>query len=224
MRRSPLISVVVVLSASSTAFAQQVISPYSEEAQVVVPVAPAPVAPVQVAPPPGMPPQPMAPPPVPPPIVVPPPPGYYQPQAPQPYYYYPQQHAMPQYAQPYLPRTFHEEMQPRYSLMVAGLVVLGASWSINAASGYIADEWRLAVPVLGPFMETSQIYTGSGYEANRMVVGLLVFDGLIETAGAVMFIAGALTHHKVRVYDQPRVSVVPTAGPSTAGLAAFGRF
>ena len=59
-----------------------------------------------------------------------------------------------------------------------------------------------------------------------MLVGLLVFDGLIETAGAVMLVAGAITHHKVRVYDSPRVSVsvVPTAGPAGGGLAAFGHF
>ena len=62
------------------------------------------------------------------------------------------------------PRLFHEEMQPNYGLMVAGLVILGASWSINAASAYLADEWKLAVPVVGPFMETQNIYTGPGYD------------------------------------------------------------
>jgi hypothetical protein len=53
-----------------------------------------------------------------------------------------------------------------------------------------------------------------------------VFDGLIETAGAIMLVAGAITHHKVRIYDKPRmsVSVVPTAGPASGGLAAFGSF
>ncbi|HWE30209.1 MAG TPA: hypothetical protein VHB97_19520, partial [Polyangia bacterium] len=149
--------------------------------------------------------------------------GYYQQPYAQPYqppYYYQQQ-------QPCLlppPRLFHEEMQPNYGLMVAGLVIFGASWSINAASAYVANEWKLAVPVVGPFMETQNVNTGSGFDANRMLVGLLVFDGLIETAGAIMLVAGAITHHKVRIYDRPRVSVVPTAGPAGGGLAAFGRF
>ncbi|MGZ3406427.1 MAG: hypothetical protein ACXVAN_08305 [Polyangia bacterium] len=214
MRRSQLLLVAALLLAAPRAFAQQPMSPYVEQ-----PMSPYGDQPPQVAP---------QPPPVPPPLVAPPPPGYYQqpypPPQPQPYgqqqYYY--QQPQPMYAQP--PRLFHEEMQPNYGLMVAGLVIFGASWSINAASAYLADEWKLAVPIVGPFMETQNVYTGAGYDANRLLVGLLVFDGLIETAGAIMLVAGAITHHKVRVYDRPRVSVVPTAGPAGAGLAAFGRF
>jgi hypothetical protein len=203
MRRSHYLLVIAIIGFAPGAFAQEPLSPYGDE--------PAPV----VVPPP-MPPAP----PVPPPIVAPPPPqGYYQ----QPYYYNYSQPQAPVYVQPQA-RVFHEELRPNYGLMVAGLVILGSSWSINAASAYLADEWKLAVPLVGPFMETQNINTGSGYEANRMLVGLLVFDGLIECAGAIMLVAGAITHHRVRVYDQPRVSVVPTAGSSGAGLAAFGRF
>ena len=202
MRRSQLLLAALLTFVTSRAFAQEPMSPYGDEPAV------------QVAP---IPPQP-----VPPPVVVPPPPGgyYQQPYAqPQPYYYQQQPCPMPP------PRLFHEEMQPNYGLIVSGLVIFGVSWSINAATAYVADEWKLAVPIVGPFMETQNINTGSGYDANRMLVGLLVFDGLIETAGAIMLVAGAITRHKVRVYDRaPRVSVVPTAGPAGGGLAAFGRF
>ena len=208
MRRSHLLLTAALVMIGSSAFAQQPMSPYGDEPP---PSQVAPIPPMQVPPPPPA---------VPPPVVVPPPGGYYQqPYAQQPYPYYQQQ---PCPLPP--PRLFHEEMQPNYGLMVAGLVIFGASWSINAASAYVADEWKLAVPVVGPFMETQNVNTGPGYEANRMLVGLLVFDGLIETAGAVMLIAGAITHHKVRIYDRARVAVVPTAGPAGGGLAAFGRF
>jgi len=207
MRRSHILLIAASLLVGTSALAQQPMSPYGDEP---MPQQVEPIPPMQ---------------PVPPPVVVPPPGGYYQqPYAqpyPQPYYYQGQQPCpMPQ------PRLFHEEMQPNYGLMVAGLVIFGASWSINAASAYVADEWKLAVPVVGPFMETQNINTGGTYgDANRMLVGLLVFDGLIETAGAIMLIAGAITHHKVKVYDRaPRVSVVPTAGPAGGGLAAFGSF
>jgi hypothetical protein len=213
MRRSHnlLVALVLVLAAGR-AHAQQPMQPY-DEAQAQEPIAPYPEA--QSAPPVMIPP---APPAIPPPLVVPPPGPYYQ--QPQPYYY---QQPMT-FMQP--PRLFHEELQPNYGLMVAGMVILGASWSINAASAYAAGEWKLAVPVVGPFMETQNIYTGPGSEDNRFLVGLLVFDGLIETAGAVMLVAGALTHHRVKVYDRPNlsVSVVPTAGSASGGLAAFGRF
>jgi hypothetical protein len=205
MRRSHSLLVVVVLAVAPRAFAQQPMSPYGDEP----PPQAAPIPPQQL-------------PPVPPPLVA-PPPGYQQPYGQQQQYYYQYQQPQPMYSQP-PPRLFHEEMQPNYGLMVAGLVIFGASWSINAASAYLADEWKLAVPIIGPFMETQNVFTGAGYEANRMLVGLLVFDGLIETAGAIMLVAGAITHHKVRVYDHARVSVVPAVGPGFSGLAAVGRF
>jgi hypothetical protein len=148
---------------------------------------------------------------VPPPVVAPPPAPGYPPPQPQPYYYQP----------PPQMRPCHEELQPRYGLIIAGAAVLGASWSVNAAVAWMADEWRLAVPVVGPFMEITQVDTS--YDVtNRLLVGLLVFDGLIETAGAAMLLAGAVTHQRVRVYDKgtTQVSIVPTAN----GIAAFGRF
>lgn len=215
MRRSQTLLVAALLLVAPRAFAQQPMTPYGDERQPMSPYGAEP-APREVGP---IPMQTL--PPVPPPLVVPPPPpGYYQQQA-QPYYYqYPQ--PQPAYAQQ--PRLFHEEVQPNYGLMVAGLVIFGASWSINAASAYLADEWKLAVPIVGPFMETQNIYTGPGSDANRLLVGLLVFDGLIEATGAIMLVAGAITHHRVRVFDHPRVSVVPTVGPGSTGLVAFGRF
>lgn len=209
MRRSHILLLAAALVLVGTrAFAQQPLAPYGDEPAppMAAPIPPAPPAPAVVA--------------VPPPVVVPPPGGYYQaaPYPQQPYYYQ-------QQPCPVAPRTFHEEMQPNYGLMVSGLVIFGASWSVNAATAYVADEWKLAVPVIGPYMETQNVNTGDS-DADRMLVGLLVFDGLIETAGAVMLVAGAITHHKVRVYDSPRlsVSVVPTAGPASGGLAAFGTF
>ena len=213
MRRSYRLLVTLALVCGGTrAFAQQPMQPYEAAPPegVIQPYAgpPAVAAPPAVAVP--------APPPVPPPLVVPPPGGYYAPPAQPPIYYQP-------YAQQ--PRLFHEEMQPNYGLVVAGAVMLGASWSINAMTAYIADEWKLAVPVAGPFMEIANVHTGDS-DGDRMLGELLIFDGLIETAGAVMLVAGAVTHHKVRVYDKPglSVSVVPSASPAGGGLAAFGTF
>src|SRR5882672_7426094 len=120
MYRGRLIIGLIVVAIGPSAFAQGVIQPYSEPVMSPYGDEPAPPAAQQL-------------PPVPPPVVAPPPPGYQyqyqqpapgQPYAQQPYYYY-QTRPQP---------TFHEEMQPRYGLMVAGLVIFGASWSINAAS------------------------------------------------------------------------------------------
>lgn len=200
MHRTPLLVAATFVSMlARPALAQPVIAPYGDS----------PAAQAQPTPS-VLPPPPLMAPPVPPPIVV-PPPGYgYE--------------GQPMSFQ-LQPPGYREVEEPRYGLMIAGLVVLGASWSINAASAYFANEWKLAVPVVGPFLETQNVNTAPGHEYNRALVGLLVFDGLIETAGAVMLFAGALTHHLVRVYDRPaRVSFVPTAGRGGAGVAAFGHF
>jgi hypothetical protein len=203
MRHGRLVVVILVTLAAPAAFGQGVISPYTDDG----PPAPPQYAPPQYAP-------------VSPPLIAPPPPGCCPQPCAQSQYYAP--------ASPYCTLAppalgVHEEEQPRYGLMTAGIIVLGASWSINAATAYLANEWKLAVPVVGPFLETQNISTSSN-DANRMVVGLLVFDGLIETAGAAMFLAGAFTKHKVRVRDRMRVSFVPTAGRAAAGVAAYGSF
>jgi hypothetical protein len=179
--------------------AQELISPYDGPPQ--------PIQPQAVAPPPMVP---QPPPMVPPPILA-SPPVYYAPGYP--------------YAQP-CPLPYREVEQPRYGLIIAGSVLLGVSWSINAAVGYGTGEWRLEVPVLGPFLEAATIDTSRGHTDNRALVMLSVFDGLVETAGAAMLLTGALTHQRVRVYDRAgtQVTVVPTAIQSGGGLAAFGRF
>ena len=207
------LTVVVGLSSSSLpslARADDVIEPYPQTAP---PVTSAPVVaqPVPVVP---------APPP-------PPPPGYeYQQQYPQypqqPYYPPPSYYVQPAYVQQ-PPARFRTIEQPRYGLMTAGLVIFGVSWSVNAISGYMADEWRVAVPIVGPLMYAHNI-DNSGDFATRTAITFLVLDALVETAGAAMFLAGALTHHQVRIMEHAKVTVVPTAGFSSAGVAAFGRF
>jgi hypothetical protein len=183
---------ILTLALASTASAQSVISPYD------------PPPPVPARPPPPPPPQ-----------------GYYQ----QPYYYY--QSPQPYYYKQPAPRVVCEVERRNYGLLVAGLVIFGASYSINAAVAYGANEWKLAVPLVGPFLETANVDTSNSLSSseragNRMLVGMLVFDGLIQATGIAMAIAGAATKHRVRIYE--RVALVPNAGQKMAGLAAVGRF
>jgi hypothetical protein len=231
LRKLLVLALPMVMSLPSTANADEIMEPYpaapvapqAGTRPVVAPRAPvmvAPQAPVMMQP---MPAQPMVV--VPPPPPMPEPPPQYQ-ELPQQYYPPANYYAQPMYA-PSPPVHVRTIEQPRYGLMTAGLVILGASWSINAVSGYLANEWRLAVPVAGPFMYAGVINNSDDFGTKAAVMGL-VFDGLIETAGAAMFLAGALTHHQVRVLEHAKVTVVPTAGyafgAATPGLAAFGRF
>jgi hypothetical protein len=152
---------------------------------------------------------------------------YPQPQYPQQQYYPPPNYyAPPPLYAPTPPARFRTIEQPRYGLMIAGLVVFGASWSINALSGYVGGEWRLAVPIAGPLMLAHNLDTNDDF-GTRTAISFLVLDALVETAGAAMFLAGVLTHHQVRIMEHARITVVPTAGIAgigSTGVAAFGRF
>lgn len=219
MLRRLLLVVVSLSCLAPPARAEDVMEPYPAPA-------PTPAPPPVFSPPPVAAPQPMQPYdeagyPPPQPQYQPPPPS----QPPQYQYYAPAQgyYVQPSYVQQPAPR-YHLVEQPRYGLMVAGIVLLGTSWSINALTASLIGDWRLAVPVAGPLIYAPGIDTSNNDLGSRTAVTFLVLDALVETAGAVMIFAGALTHRHVRVQDQAKVTVVPTAGFASLGLAAFGRF
>jgi hypothetical protein len=118
----------------------------------------------------------------------------------------------------------HYETRPMYGLMTAGLIIFGASWSINAVAAYLADDGQLAIPVAGPILEAIDYDKHHPYADSRVVVAGLAFDALVQGAGVIMALTGMIVKHKVKVYDGPRVSVVPTASAAGAGLAAVGMF
>jgi hypothetical protein len=211
LRKALLLGLGLLSATANVAYADDIIEPYPRTAT------PAPAPPVQVQPVPTV----QVPPPAPAPQY-----DYSQypaGQYPQPQYYPPPNYyAQPPYAPTPQPR-FRTVEQPRYGLMTAGLVIFGASWSINALSGYLGGEWRLAVPIAGPLMFAHNLDTNDDF-ATRTAIAFLVLDALVETAGAAMFLAGLLTHHQVRVMEHAKIMVVPTAGIGGVGLAALGRF
>jgi hypothetical protein len=195
---------VVVATCEGAARAEDVLSPYDDPAVAAPAPAPGPmIAPAPVpAPPSYVPP--------PPPLVVPPPPAYTL--------------GCTTALDPCAPRMqYRQTERPRYGLMIAGLIVFTASYMPNAITAAGIGEWRLAVPVAGPFFEAHHVNTGDDM-SNRALVAFLVWDGLVQTAGFVMAVAGAATRHKVRAHDRVAVSFVPTGGAQGAGLAAIGRF
>jgi hypothetical protein len=131
--------------------------------------------------------------------------------------------------------SYHFELQPRWGLLSAGIVIFGVSWTSNAVAAYLADYGYLAIPIAGPivvakqyddrYCNTPNSCSAATVSGNRMVVGVLVFDALIQAGGAAMVLVGALTKQRVRVMDRPpRVAVLPTAQAGGAGVAAFGHF
>jgi len=190
--------------------------------------APAPAAPT-TAPPaavaPAAPPPAAAPPAAPPPGAVyayPPPPGYtaYPPPG---YGYPPPPYAYARRAPdtfPYqggpIPQGFHYEERPRRGLIIAGSLVMGIPWalgvSIVSGSNFPNKTGWLVVPALGPWLtlaarhdSTCTNISGSGYcvddGENTAARTILVLDGLMQTAGAVMLIAGLASPSKLIVRD-----------------------
>jgi hypothetical protein len=173
----------------------------------------------------------------------PPPPTYAPPPPPQaPVYYAPPPAYWPQ-SPTLTPPVYHEELRRRWGLFSAGLGLFGAVWMTNAITAYMADTGYLAIPVAGPIVVAKQ-YSDDHTVCNvplgaasvgvtsvscspstdtRMVVGLLVFDALIQGGGLAMMLVGALTKARVRVPGH-RVAILPATLPAGAGLAAIGHF
>jgi hypothetical protein len=134
---------------------------------------------------------------------------------PSPAFYYP----------PMAPVTTHVELRPRWSLIAAGLAIFGGTYLLSASVAYVSDEGRLAIPFVGPIIFGAfENHRRCAYDCgvDGGFTALMVFDTLAQTTGAVLLLAGAISRKKVTVYDN--LSIVPTASPSSAGVAAMGRF
>jgi hypothetical protein len=124
------------------------------------------------------------------------------------------------------PRPFHEEIQQRKSLAIAGLCVFGGVYLLNAIlGGFVAGEPWLAAPVIGPFGYAASTYSYSNGANDRMAMLFFALDGLAQAAGIVMGIVGLATTTTVKVYDdKPTFSVVPTFSRDQAGMMAVAHF
>ncbi len=130
-----------------------------------------------------------------------PPPGYYPPPA---YYYPPPTAMMPVLTLPYedgdpIPQGFTVRSRANKSLVIAGsitfgvpyiLSVLTAGTTLSADASNGAEFAPLFVPVLGPFITIGTAHAeGAG-------TFWLVVDGLAQTGGMAMFIAGLVLEEK----------------------------
>ena len=220
-------ALVFVLTASGTAFAQ-------------VPAAPAPAAPAPAAPAPAKP-QPFN-----------VPAGYMlvpSPDAsPQTRYdvQYPQARGAlpPGMELPYedgdtIPAGYRLRQQPRRGLISGGSIMVGVPWALGttAAAGenFRNKSGFLLVPGIGPWLmllaggakdstscDSSTEHCSGSRSGLRAV---LTLDGLVQTAGTAMFVAGFMVPRKRLVREDVTVSLAPTPlGRDGYGLGAIGTF
>ena len=186
---------------------------------------PAPAAPASAAPPayPGYPA----------PAYAPPPPGYMY--APAPVLRAPDN--VPYEGGP-IPAGYHLEDRPRRGLVIGGAVILGVPYvlGLSIASGQDfpnKTSW-LVVPGLGPWITLAARHRSgcavsdscSGDALDNVTRTFLVLDALMQTAGAVMFIAGIASPRTVIARDfVGRLRLAPTSiGQTGYGARVIGTF
>ena len=126
-----------------------------------------------------------------------------------------------------LPAGYHTETRVRGGLIAGGAATLGALWFFSALAAAATSDitqgrdsaTALYFPVVGPFAELTQV---SGSTARLA----LVFDGIGQAAGAVMFIAGFTMPKTVAVRnDSGSMAIVPMrVGKDGMGLTLIRSF
>ena len=121
-----------------------------------------------------------------------------------------------------VPRGYRVETSTRdaaASARKAGLLFFGVGYGA-AYAGALAVPGRVAalyVPVIGPFTVLE------GRET--WVKGLLIADGVVQAAGAILLIGGiAGSGEQLLRVDWAGLKLAPTAGPTGAGLEVMADF
>jgi hypothetical protein len=122
----------------------------------------------------------------------------------------------------------HLEQRSRLPLVVGGAVVFGLPYALSVAFGILLAEFQgdrrgqvtpepFFVPVAGPFIALAQ--------AGKLEP-LLLLDGLAQTGGVAMIVAGVVWKRTVSVPGtSARVMLTPTrVGDRGDGLALVGTF
>lgn len=136
-----------------------------------------------------------------------------------------------------IPPGYRVREQKRRGLIIAGSIVTGIPWMISLTAAVAADydnkSGFLVIPALGPWLmlaaggasdkdcsgDTFCSGSRSGLRAT------LVLDGLVQTAGAIMFVSGFAFPRQRLVRNDVTIGFVPTTfGPQSYGVGAVGTF
>ncbi|APR76666.1 Hypothetical protein A7982_02013 [Minicystis rosea] len=126
-----------------------------------------------------------------------------------------------------IPAGYFPTKRMRTPLVIAGAVTFGTTYLCTALGGAIAADAgadhaaSLLVPVAGPFIMLGSIRSATGGFA-------LVLDGLAQTAGVAMLVAGIAMPKAVLVRkDIGKIEISPTPmqfGTHGGGFGFVGRF
>jgi hypothetical protein len=121
--------------------------------------------------------------------------------------------------------------------VIAGATVLGAGWIMTALpealcelldyhfhgeEGSKSSSWPLLIPLAGPW---AQLAANAGDHVTPPVVNVaLAMDGVMQAAGLVMLITGAVSRTRPDAYARRHIGVAPLLLRGGSGLAALGTF
>lgn len=135
-----------------------------------------------------------------------------------------------------IPPGYKLRQEKRRGLIIAGSIVTGVPWVISLTAAVAADydhkSGFLLVPALGPWLmlaaggaSDEHCSTELCDDSRSGLRATLVFDGLMQTAGAAMFAAGFLLPRQRLVRQDVTIGFVPTTlAPGAYGLGAVGTF
>jgi hypothetical protein len=135
------------------------------------------------------------------------------------------------------PPGYRRDTQIRKGLVIGGATTFGALWLVTIVAGAgLADDVNsysreqtedyvpLFVPLVGPFIAIGTL------NAEGVGTALLMIDGLAQTAGLAMLIAGVAAKKDVFVRDfsmgghKVTVEAQPLVGYNAGGLSLTGTF
>jgi hypothetical protein len=141
-----------------------------------------------------------------------------------------------------VPPGYRLVKRKRRGLIIAGSITAGVPWIIGVSAA-VSNDFQdntglLVIPVIGPWAllatdsvrdkncaQSSPYSSDVCTSSHAALRGTLVFDGLVQLAGASMFAAGMFFPRVRLVRNDVVVSVVPTTyGHGGYGLGAIGRF
>jgi len=107
----------------------------------------------------------------------------------------------------------------RSGLLIAGIVTFGVLYGLSLAVGSAAPKddgvGALVIPVVGPFVASSNAKTGGS--------GALVLDGAGQVAGVLMIVS-AYAFPETVASTNAGVRVLPMIAGNGGGLVALGAF
>lgn len=130
-----------------------------------------------------------------------------------------------------IPNGYRLRGSPRYGLVGGGIALTSALWTISTAAAIVLDEedspdgdpnfddmyWPMFIPVVGPFIAIKTA------DASGTGAAILALDGVVQTAGLAMLIAG-LAAPKLELVPQQKIHIAPRVSAGSLSLELGGTF